>query len=601
MTGFLNAAAYSPLAVLFFGLATAAACRGLGLVILRALRLAMPTPLLNVVAMVLGIEAVGLAVEIVAIAKLAKPLVLTGLWCSAVAIGTPALWLCRPQASGSSVPVPAVAVAIACIAATVNLFAALAPSTKFDELFYHMTVPARIVADHGLTAYRLPIEAAVTFHTAYQIFAAPLHAMGVPDAPNVVSWVLSLMLVQLGWSLLRERGVASPVAYCLVAACLVGAYPAVFHVTGGSHALGDLSLATAVVLLATSDSFRRCGGPVGLATAISILTAATATSKLSLLPLAAAVLVLGGWLALRDATDKGQRLRIALALALPWLAFAAPLPAWSWIETGAPFGPFMTDIFGGTFHAPDAFARFADQGRIAGQVLLEEGLFETLAGHSPLIWLGTVAALAIATVPPSFRRRAALLLGGQCLLIFLWLPYDPRFLGGLPYGLVLCLALHLPAAIAQARGAIQRGLWVGLTLAIAPWLIGQTYYVWPFARVTLGLDPPVEFYRRYVAYFDDFAVLDRMLPSDAVLLAAPERLPLIYTPRPIFQDARDVPRGRAIFLFVRSLGEEPLRLPAGCTAGAEIYVNPSTRETVSRRPGVAPTIGRLHVLRTECG
>ena len=78
---------------------------------------------------------------------------------------------------------------------------AIVPSSKIDELYYHMLLPARIVADHGLRFYRLPIESAILPHMTYQIFAAPLHALGFPDAPNVVSWLLSLMPVWLGWTL----------------------------------------------------------------------------------------------------------------------------------------------------------------------------------------------------------------------------------------------------------------------------------------------------------------------------------------------------------------------------------------------------------------
>ena len=51
-----------------------------------------------------------------------------------------------------------------------------------------------------------PIEAAVLPQMGYAVFAAPLHALGVPDAPNVVSWLLSLSMVGLGWSLLRRAG-----------------------------------------------------------------------------------------------------------------------------------------------------------------------------------------------------------------------------------------------------------------------------------------------------------------------------------------------------------------------------------------------------------
>ena len=224
MTSFLAQDAYSAPIVLLVGLSTFMGCMGLGLLLLRLLHIGLPAPFGAIVAVLLGIQATSLAVQIVAMAQLATPTVLIVLWGLSLAGGAAGWIFCRPIRDTDALPaIPRAAIVIAVVAAVLNLLAAVVPSSKIDELYYHMLLPARLVADHGLAIYRAPIESAVLPQMAYAFFATPLHALGYPDAPNIVSWMLSLMLVWLGWAVLRRRGIADPLAYCLVAALLVGA------------------------------------------------------------------------------------------------------------------------------------------------------------------------------------------------------------------------------------------------------------------------------------------------------------------------------------------------------------------------------------------
>src|ERR1039457_137347 len=71
-------------------------------------------------------------------------------------------------------------VAVLVFACTLNLFIAIAPSSKIDELYYHMLIPKRVIEDNGLHLYRLPYEAAIFPQTAYQLGLAAEHAAGFP-------------------------------------------------------------------------------------------------------------------------------------------------------------------------------------------------------------------------------------------------------------------------------------------------------------------------------------------------------------------------------------------------------------------------------------
>ncbi|MGQ0582771.1 MAG: hypothetical protein ACT4O6_12600 [Reyranella sp.] len=593
MTSFLSMDAYSGPAVLLVGAATFAASMGLGLLLLRLLRTSLPAPFCQIAAVLLGIQAISLAVQLMAMAQAATPLALIALWCGAFAAGAAGWVFCRPVREDADRPtIPKSALAIAGIAAGFNLLAAVVPSSKIDELYYHMLLPARIVADQGLVIYRAPLESAVLPQMAYPFFAAPLHALGYPDAPNIVSWLLSLMLVWLGWSLLRQRGVAHPIAYCLVAALLVGAYPVVFHVTGGSHAFGDLSLATAVVALALASKLLAVCGPARFAFMVSLLAWSAASAKVSLLPIAGAVALLAAIFAWRGRETHAERLRVVAASTMPWMVLGAPLMAWTYLQTGSPFGPLFAGVFGESLFQPEIFREFAERTRGNNQAAAGAIPFDDLAAYSPLVWLAAFGALASRSTPTAVRLWGGALLLGQCLIIAWLLPYHARFLGGLQYGLAICFALYLPPWL-----ALRRQTAIALVSAgVVPWLLGQAIYAQQFAAMALGFEDRTAFYRRYVSFFEDFARLDRLLPANAVLLSGNIRPPAVYAPRPMVFDLADVPPGHEAYVFSVDTPKAS-DYPAGYVLGPEIYANPSAVQTVFRRFWVAPQTGELHVVR----
>jgi hypothetical protein len=593
LTSFVATNSYSARGVLILGLATFAGCLGLGLLLLRLLRMSFPAPFGQIVAVLLGIQVSSLAVQIAAMAQAATPAVLIAIWCASLVCGA-AGWIFRgPRSqSGNSPSVPWSAIVIAGSAAGLDLMAAVVPSSKIDELYYHMLMPARIVADHGLKIYRAPIESALLPQMNYQIFAAPLHALGFPDAPNIVSWMLSLMLVWLGWTLLRQRGVSNPIAYSLVASLLVGVYPIVFLVTGGGHAFGDLSLATAVLALALADELMVACGPVRFAFMVSLLAWSAASSKVSLLPVAGMVTALGGLFAWRALGAAEGRARLLAALAAPWLVLGAPLIVWTYVRTGSPFGPLLAGYFGESVFPPEMFPAFADAAR--SEVRIGSVMVDNLASYSPLVWLGAIGALVSRTTPSPIRKWGSVLLLGQLLIIAWQGLYNPRYLGGIQYGLALSFALYLPPRFARPSAAST----LVIVMSVAPWLSGQFIYGQQFARMAFGLEDRDTFYRRYVAFYDDFTKLDHILPPNAVLLAPDFRGPAVYAPRPMVFDPADVPRGGDVYLFSADVPEMS-DYPASYVIGSEVYVNRNAKQKVFRRFWVAPETGVLHVVHVD--
>src|SRR5438309_7541044 len=136
MTSFVYVAHYSPLLSLVAGVVTFAACAGLGRSILGFAKADIPDPFRQVVAIILGAEVGSLAVQTLAMLHLAFRPVLIALWfflvCFSPAAFTSARLWCLAQLSRGKM----LALAIVVVAAGLNLSAALAPSTKIDELYY---------------------------------------------------------------------------------------------------------------------------------------------------------------------------------------------------------------------------------------------------------------------------------------------------------------------------------------------------------------------------------------------------------------------------------------------------------------------------------
>jgi hypothetical protein len=475
------------------------------------------------------------------------------------------------------------------VAATaVNLVAALAPSTKIDELHYHMLLPSRIVSDGGLRIYQSPFEAAILPQMHYQIFFSPLHALGLPDAANVVSWTFSIMLVWVGWSLLREHQVGTTLGYWCLAAIVVGMYPVVYHVTGGAHAFGDLALATAIVILGMAKQFFDSGTPVHFAATVSVLSCAAASSKFSLWPLAASLLIIGVAIAWRVAKERSAKAQLIAAAALPWLALVLPLAAWTFMQTGSPFGPLLAGRFGRTVY--DIASVNEVSHRWQGGNLRGVG-FESLVNYSPLIWIAAVGLMTSRSTPRDVRLWAAIPFFGQLTIIYVFLPYHPRFLGGVEYGLLILFAIFAADSLAVRR----RRLFDGLVLALVlPWLAIQVWYGKQFVPVVLGLQEPETFYGRYVPLYRNYQQLDGILPRDAILLVRDFRAASVYSPRPIIYTPHDIPDHGEVF-FVSALPVQPSDLPPGYTATKEVYFDPAATSDIPRTPGRLPKIGPLHV------
>jgi hypothetical protein len=444
----------------------------------------------------------------------------------------------------------------------INLVIASAPSTKVDELHYHMLTPKRIVEDDRLILYRQPIESAIVSQMAYQIGLSPEHALGAPEAGNVLSWGLGGALVLL------IAGVADWLAGAVAA---VGLYASVWHVTSGPHALGDLAIVIAAILVLLAEEEIGVFAAVPRVILVSLACCTAALTKISLVPLAIAITALGAY-----------RVKSGfLTAACVWLVLYGPCLVWTWLQCGSPFGPVGATLFRSSYFSTETLTLIpaiiaANQG----------GWKHLLQSVLPSFSLGTMAAFC-----GLWRSRVILaLVCGQALLIAWLLPHDIRFLGGLQY-VVLVLAARAIMPTAAGEFFVRRW-WIPLCALCLPWLVVQLYYARPFLKVGAGILSRDAFEKQYIAFRDEFGKLDRVLPKNALIYAVGTRLPSYYAPRPLIFTLEDLQSHRPVYRF--SVGDNN-DVESTLTCTETIYENRLATAVAFRTPGRLPDTDALKV------
>jgi hypothetical protein len=534
---------------------------------------------------VAGLAVVHLAVQAVALAGMASQVGLRALsiglllaavlsWAKIPANYEPVDWAGWRRTLIVALPIAA----IAC-----NLFIAAAPSSKIDEIHYHMLAPKRILQDGALVAYLLPYESSALPQMQHQIALSLVHAWGLPDAGNLISVFLNVLLAVFlfffAWAETRKLGVS----LLLASVACVGMHAAVNHTTSGAHALGDLAITLACVALLKPGELTAKIGKWQSMALVALCATVGAATKVSIWPLGLAVTTLFAIRLCRCANPKANLWHIVLAAVSPWIVCQVPLVLFTWVATGSPFGPFfLGSVFGAG--PPVEYANVIASARAVNQLGFLQGCLDLIVRLSPIVPL-SVLALAW---PSGTHRGSRLLLFGlvlfQGILVAFFLPHFARFFSGLLFAPVAALAIALSGSSLLNR--IEASAWPLAALLLAPWLAIQIYYTAPFAKTFTGFMSRQEFLERYVALTADYQALDRLLPVKSTLLAE-GRIPSFYAPRPVIFTTRDFHRNQPLYLLTFGDPKDPafsqyLR-DKGCQT--EVYRNFHATVVAYRTPG----------------
>jgi hypothetical protein len=490
-----------------------------------------------------------------------------------------------------------------------NLIVTLAPSSKTDDVYYHMLVPKRIAVDGTINFYRLPIEASIVPQMQYQISLSPVYALGAPDAGNVLSLTYSIVLGLFILGFIQDATGNDSLALLSGLGCTAGVYQTIWHTTEGGTSIGELALVAALCGILWPRLLISKINPLQYGLLISTAASLAASTKISLIPLCAIITLFSGWRAYR-ARDTKQYAGIQTAIVLfPWIVIHVPLMIWTYYKSGSCWGPVMANVYGRSIF-PASMLNILVQMRVVNQTRFLGNLRNAMVYLCPLMFVGVGFALWAAIMN---KCRTSLYI--ICLFIFqgmlIWwqLPYDFRFLGGLLYLPLIATALMLgrtPDSSTRVgltligKRAVETRNWIAI-VTIVPWLAFQIYYVLPFAKVVLGVTSIEEFRERFVPLSQDYAVLDRILPSDAVLYVANGRVPLFDAPRPVVLTPLDLRQKTSIYrMTIISVPDiEVLDNTTILNCKDIVYANSQATVEAYRTPGKVSKKGTVTVQRCK--
>jgi hypothetical protein len=584
-----------PIITLCAGVVLALCLLGLGGYVLKITGLHIPEPWLSVVSIVLGILLLSLFVQVLAMIMLSDSRSLIGL----VVIMLPFGWYFLSSRWSSvynisrSIEIRKFPALIVLSAMLINLLVALAPSTKIDELAYHMLLPSRILNDGALVYYQLPWEGAILPHMFYQIMATPLYALGFLDIPNVLSWFLFGILVWFVSVLMWQQTKNSDIVWWVAAMISVGMYGIVYLITGGSHSYMVLCTTVAVMAVFCRKALLQNISLSTWGVMCSILLLGMVVTKVSLAPMVFFLLLGILWQVIDEGENVLSRTKIIILMLIPWFLIYLPLLIWTWESSGSPFGPLFSDFFIVDSSTFDPLLASIDK-QIGARPIYTKIIFLTIVRWSPLIWIGLVGVALSDKLSIRTRILFFALVLFQLVIIILVLPHTARHLGGLQYVIPIVAAIFFgPVLIKKNK---YKRFFISIPLLILPWLAVQAYYAMPLMMMPLGIYPKDEFFTKYVPYYNDFIHLDKKLPANAKILAVGTRFDAVYSPRPIYMLKSDFNKDKGPgYLFVA--GDNYDISDLDIKAGSLIYENNSAVEKTFRTPGRENKISMLRVYK----
>ncbi len=163
-----------------------------------------------------------------------------------------------------------------------------------------------------------------------------------------------------------------------------------------------MDLSTVVTSALLYCQYRRPEPAIPWVLAIGAAAVSMTEAKLSMAPMAWLVIAASLWLARRTLFERP--LRTVSALLLPWAVLYGPWLAWTFWQTGSPWGPAFAGLW--PHHRIHAeVLRELAQTRIVNQAGLRDLVRSAFQHHNLLLWAAALLAVARVRKSPGFGSR----------------------------------------------------------------------------------------------------------------------------------------------------------------------------------------------------
>ena len=321
----------------------------------------------------------------------------------------------------------------------IRLLISVIPSTKIDELHYHMLLPIRLISEKGLNFYNLPWEGAIWPHMQYQFIGAPFYAIGLPDSVNIISLGIFLTLLStLFFQLNKEINNKEITLWCLVLLSS-GLHSLVDLTTNASNSLLLVSSFSSLLILCNPNKFLPSNNLKSFSLIFGLLSLGMIGSKISMMPILM-VQTLVFFRTIYKVWGKNKISTSIIYFALPLIIFFVPIVSFTWIKSGSPFGPLLSSLFSYKGDMDPLISSVS--GNIGYKGNLREVIFFCITKWTPIIWLSWLFIFN-KKIQNRAKSTFLIIITTQLLIIWLILPDLPRHLGGYQYVGILILFVEV--------------------------------------------------------------------------------------------------------------------------------------------------------------
>ena len=474
----------------------------------------------------------------------------------------------------------------------IRIFVSIIPTTKIDELHYHMLLPLRLISETGLNYYSLPWESAIWPHMHYQFIGGPFYAIGLPDTLNIISTLIFISFLKTLFDLINNHINNKEITLWCLVLISSGLHSLIDLPTNASNSLMLVCGASSLLILCDFEKYTPSKSLKSFSLIFGILTLGLIASKVSMLPIS----IIQIFLFLRTIKTKwgGKLIRKSFFYFLiPFLVFYAPLLTYTWIKSGSPFGPLLSSIFFNQIDA-DPLVKLAT-GEIGNKYSFNFFAFLALTKWTPFIWI-SILFTAHKKIKLKTKLIFLIILIIQSILFFIFLPNSPRYFGGIQYVGILIIFIELIPEFFRKFKKLFLSLFLFSSI---PWLLLDIYYSYPLLSKAF-LKHEV-FKKDYIPFYKDFLILDNLLENNAQILVVGTRINTFHSPREIIHFNKNFTytnqikiREKPTYLFL--VGEENV---SSLKLGKLIYTNNNSNQYCYRVPNKPCQKERLKVFKIE--
>lgn len=473
------------------------------------------------------------------------------------------------------------------------LYYVLLPTTKIDDIHYHMPPAQYIVLEGGYTypQYYLRNPALMI----YSMAQVPIIYLGFPDAFSVISMLFWFVIIYFSTQILKKFDI---VIRLLIASILIVGLYSIIQATPSSTVFSSLSTLFLVVLYSERETIIKHSSLNSFCWLWAIAANATAIGKISLVILTVFLSVFVLYDIIRN---KNISWHIVFAFLFPTMLFYIPTILWTYAHVGTFWGHIMADIF--------PYHKFSSEDIKLAKTMSPKNVNETTIRfikynliNFSIIKLSAIVLLFFSTIKNKIKVELSLicLFTAMCFQ-YLGNAFELRYWGSIDSAFLILTLLY-------ARNSWQKQLRkskIQLTIAIStfPYLFVMYYYVANLNPIPFFDKADKEiFCKNFIPYYSDYQALDKILPKDAVLLFPEGNVNIIYAPRKLYLSTKDIKLDTALYIITSSLITQPQYYNIQGQMhekGEQVYENRNSLVRTYRTPNQAPKVAVLKVHKLQ--